>query len=85
VVAGSAWFAEQAGERGDDFGQQRVDPDLLVGCVAGAELGGGAVVLGLGGQLARPCGDRRVNGVRLPGAGGPCLAGGRRPGLLSRG
>jgi hypothetical protein len=85
VVAGSAWFAEQAGERGDDFEQQRVDPGLLVGGVAGAELGDGAAVLGLGGQLAQPCGDCRVNGVRLTGAGGPCPAGGRRPGLLSRG
>jgi hypothetical protein len=85
VVASSAWFAEQAGERGDYFEQQRVDPGLLVGGVAGAELGDGAAVLGLGGQLAQPCGDRRVDGVWLPGAGGFCPAGGRRPGLVSRG
>ncbi len=47
-------LAEQAGERGDCFEQQRVETGLLVGGVAGAELGDRAAVLGLGGELACP-------------------------------
>jgi hypothetical protein len=57
VVAGSAWFAEQAGKRGGGFEQQRVGAGLLVGGAAGVELGDGAAVLGLGGELAYPGGD----------------------------
>jgi hypothetical protein len=64
VVAGSAWLAEQAGERGDGFQQQRVDSGLLAGGVAGAELGDRAAVLGLGGKLAYPGGDSRADGRR---------------------
>ena len=43
--------AEEAGERGDGFEQQGVEAGLLVGGAAGAELGDGAAVLGLGGEL----------------------------------
>src|SRR5216683_955596 len=57
-VAGLAWCAEQAGERRDCLEQQRVYAGLLVGEVAGAELGDGAAVFGLGGELAYPGGDR---------------------------
>ena len=64
--------AEQAGERADRFEQQRVDAGLLVGGVAGAELGDRAAVFGVGGELADPGGDRGV--VRAAGAR-------RRPGL----
>ena len=60
---GSAWLAEHAGERGDGFEQQRVDAGLLVGGAAGAELGDGAAVPGLGGELAHPVGFR--NGVKV--------------------
>jgi hypothetical protein len=52
MVAGVAGFAEQVGERGDGFEQQGVDAVLLVGGAVGAELGDGAAVLGLGGELA---------------------------------
>jgi hypothetical protein len=75
VVAGSAWLAEQAGERGGGFERQRVDPGLLVGGAAGAELGDGAAVLGLGGELAEAGGDGGADGRRR-GAG---------LGLVSRG
>jgi hypothetical protein len=58
-----AGHAEQAGERGDGFGQQRVDPGLLVGEVPGLVADDGAAVLGLGGaQLADPGGHGRVDG-----------------------
>jgi len=40
---------KEAGERGDGFEQQRVEAGLLVGGAAGAELGDGAAVTGLGG------------------------------------
>jgi len=70
VVAGSAWFGEQAGKRGDGFEQQRVGAGLLVGGAAGLELADGAAVLGLGGELAYPGGDRGAGGsVWPPGAG----------------
>jgi hypothetical protein len=52
MAAGVAGFAEQVGERGDGFEQQGVDAGLLVGGAAGAELGDGPAVLGLGGELA---------------------------------
>ena len=53
LPAGRAcWFAEQAGERADRLEQQGVDAGLLVGGVPGSELGDGAAVLGLGGELA---------------------------------
>jgi hypothetical protein len=52
--------AEEAGEHGDGFEQQSVDAGLLVGDAAGAELGDGAAVLGLGGELADPGGDGGV-------------------------
>src|SRR5262245_57560693 len=64
VVGGSAWLAEQAGERGDGFEQQRVDAGLLVGGTAGAECGDGAAVLGLGGELAYAGGDGGADGRR---------------------
>ena len=53
--------AEQAGERGHCFEQERVDAGLLVGGAAGAELGDRAAVLGLGGELAYPGGDGGVS------------------------
>jgi hypothetical protein len=47
---------EQAGERRDGFEQQRVEASLLVGGIAGAELGDGAAVLGVrGNPLATRC------------------------------
>jgi hypothetical protein len=52
--------AEEAGERGDGFEQQGVEAGLLVGGAAGAELGDGAAVLGLGGELADPGGQGGV-------------------------
>ena len=52
--------AEEAGERGDGFEQQGVEAGLLVGGAAGAELGDGAAVLGLGGELADPGGHGGV-------------------------
>jgi hypothetical protein len=55
---GPGW-AEEAGERRDGLEQQGVDAGLLVGGVAGAELGDGAAVLVLGGELADPGGDGR--------------------------
>jgi hypothetical protein len=56
--------AEEAGEGGDRFEEQGVDAGLLVGGAAGAELGDGAAVLGLGGELADPGGHGRVDGGR---------------------
>jgi hypothetical protein len=55
-------LAEEAGERGDRFLEEGVDALLLVGGVSGAELCGGAAVLGLGGELADPGGDGRADG-----------------------
>ena len=77
VVAGRAGrlpalrgCAEQAGERVDCFEEQRVDAGLLVGGAAGAELGDGAAVLGLGGELADPGGHGGVlEGGRAAGCG----------------
>jgi hypothetical protein len=65
--------AEEAGERGDGFEQQGVEAGLLVGGAAGAEIGDGAAVLGLGGELVDPGGHGRVN------------AGAARAGAASRG
>ena len=53
--------AEQAGEGSDGLEQQRIDAFLLVGGAAGAELGDGAAVLGLGGELTDACGDGRAD------------------------
>src|SRR5215470_541495 len=78
MVAGSAWFGEQAGNRGDGFEQQGAAAGLLVGGAAGVELGDGAAVLGLGGELAHPGGDRGIDGDGWrPGAGRSVAAGGR--------
>jgi hypothetical protein len=73
---GSAWAvtgvigcAEEAGERGDGFEQQRVDAGLLVGGVPGLVLGDGTAVLGLGGELVQAGGDRGVGGGRRRVAG----------------
>jgi len=52
--------AEEAGERGDGVEQQGVEAGLLVGRAAGAELGDGAAVFGLGGELADPGGHGGV-------------------------
>ena len=49
--------AEEAGQRGDGFEEQGVEAGLLVGGAAGAELGDGAAVPGLGGELADPGGQ----------------------------
>jgi hypothetical protein len=77
VVAGSAWFAEQAGKRGDGFEQQRVGAGLLVGGAAGVEVSDGAAVLGLSGELAYPGGDCGAGeGVWPPGAGRSVTVGG---------
>ncbi len=67
--------AKEAGERGDGFEQQGVEAGLLVGGAAGADLGDGAAMLGLGGKLADPGGH------------GGVLEGGRaaRHGAASRG
>ena len=69
VVAGSARFAEQAGQRGDGFEQQRVGAGLLVGGAAGVEFGDGAAVLGLGGELAHPGGNGGVGEGGRPARG----------------
>ena len=62
--------AEEAGERGDGFEQQGVEAGLLVGGAADAELGDGAAVLGLGGELADPGGHGGVfEGGRAAGRG----------------
>ena len=66
--------AEQAGERGYGFEQQGVDAGLLVGGAAGAELGDGAAVLGLGGKLADPGGH---GGVLESGGAAGCGAASR--------
>ena len=69
VVAG-AGCAEEAGKRRDCLLQQRVEAGLLVGGAAGAELGDGAAVLVLGGELARPGRDGRGQvGGRAAGRG----------------
>ena len=52
--------AEEAGECGDGFEQQGVEAGLLVGGAAGAEVGDGAAVPGLGGELADPGGHGGV-------------------------
>jgi hypothetical protein len=52
--------AERAGEDRYGLEQQRVDAFLLAGGMAGAELGDGTVVLGLGGKLTDACGDGRA-------------------------
>ena len=52
--------AEETGERGDGFEQQGVEAGLLVGGAAGAELGDGAAVFGLGGKLPDPGGHGGV-------------------------
>ncbi len=52
--------AEEAGECGDGFEQQGVSAGLLVGGAVGAELGDGAAVPGLGGELADPGGHGGV-------------------------
>ena len=63
-------YAEEAGERGDGFEEQGVSAGLLVGGAAGAELGDGAAVLGLGGELADPGGHGGVlEGRRAAGRG----------------
>ena len=62
--------AEEAGQRGDGFEEQSVSAGLLVGGAAGAELGDGAAVLGLAGELADPGGDGGVlEGGRAAGRG----------------
>lgn len=66
VVSGLMGCAEEAGERGDCFEQESIDTCLLVGGAAGAELGDGAAVLGLGGELAytgSDCGAGEGRGV----------------------
>jgi hypothetical protein len=57
-------FAEKGGEGGDDFGQQGLGAGLLVSGAAVAEVGDGAAVLGLGGELADPGGHGGVNADR---------------------
>src|SRR5438552_18814876 len=84
VVAGSARFAEQAGECGDGFEQQRVEAGLLVGGAAGVELGGGATVFGLGGELAHPGGGGGAEGGRRVAGRGAGSAGCDRRGLAWR-
>lgn len=59
-MAGS-WLAEGGGERSDGFEQQGISTGLLVGGSAGAELGDGAAMLGLGGELPYPGGHGRVD------------------------
>ncbi|MGB6454383.1 MAG: hypothetical protein WBH47_07815 [Streptosporangiaceae bacterium] len=54
--------AEQHGEGSDGLEQQRVDALLLVGGMAGAELGDGTAVLGLGGELTDAGGGGRADG-----------------------
>jgi hypothetical protein len=56
-----SWLAEEGGEGGDGFEQQGIGAGLLVGEVTGAELGDGAAVLGLPGELADPGGHGRVD------------------------
>ena len=67
--------AGQAGERGDDLQQQRVDAGLLDGGAAGAELRDRAAVPGLGGELAGAGGD---GGREAGRPGGPARGGGCR-------
>jgi len=62
-------MAEEAGERSDGFVEQGGDACLLVGGAVGAELGGRAAVLGVGGELADPGGHGRVDGGSAARAG----------------
>jgi hypothetical protein len=74
VPAGvGSWLAEERGECGDGFEQQGIGAGLLVSGSAGAELGDGVAVLGLGGELAQAGGHGRVDG------------GAARAGMFSRG
>src|SRR5258707_11031143 len=57
AVARVAGCAEEDGERRDGLEQQGVDAGLLVDGAAGAELGDGAAMLVVGGELADPGGD----------------------------
>jgi hypothetical protein len=59
-----SWLAEEAGERGDDLERAGVGAGLLVGEVPGLVFGDGAAVLGVGGELADPGGQSRVDGGR---------------------
>ena len=59
-----SWLAEEGGEGGDGFEQQGIGAGLLVGTAASAELGDGAAVLGLPGELADPGGHGRVDRCR---------------------
>jgi hypothetical protein len=71
VLAGvGSLLAEEGGERVDDFVEQGVDAGLLVGEVPGLVAGGGAAVLGLGGELAVPGGHGGVDGGVAVWAGG---------------
>jgi hypothetical protein len=70
VVAGLSWLAEQPGEGGDGFEQQRVDAGLLAGGVAGVELGDGAAVLGLAGPVAGRADDGDVEAAGAEGGVG---------------
>jgi hypothetical protein len=53
---------KEAGEGGDGLVQEGVDAFLVVGGAAGAELGDGAAVLGLGGELTDTGGNGRADG-----------------------
>src|SRR5579864_2350818 len=56
-----SWLAEVGGERSDGFEQQSIGAGLLAGGPAGAELGDGAAMLGLGGELPYPGGHGWVD------------------------
>jgi hypothetical protein len=56
-----SWLAKGGGERSDGFEQQGIGAGLLVGKVPGAELGYGAAMLGLGGELPYPGGHGWVD------------------------
>src|SRR6266852_7745909 len=62
-------LAEERGERGDQFLQQRVGAGLLVSQMPGVVVGDGAAVLGLAGELADAGGHGRVDGGRPARAG----------------
>jgi hypothetical protein len=55
-------LAEQGGEGGDGFVEQRADAGLLVCEAPGTVVGDRAAVLGFEGELADPGGHGRVNG-----------------------
>jgi hypothetical protein len=57
---------EEAGEGVDCLEQQGVDALLLVGSVAGAELGDCAAMLGLGSELTDAGGHGRADGSGRP-------------------